>query len=482
MTYGTGKVIEYKYDELDRIQEICYNDNNGIAQSYKYVYTATGAVSSQTILSTETYRYDNSNWRDQITQIETNGVVTINFTYDDLGNPTTYSGYTLTWDGRRLMEISMTGGQFRYTFTYNDEGLRTSKTAGGYTHKYVWEGSTLVSESWGKHFVIYLYDESGSPIGMQYRDKTYDEGVFDTYYFEKNLQGDIIAVYNAAGNKLGSYTYDAWGNFTTSLENTASSTERRIVNTLNPFRYRGYYYDIETGLYYLQSRYYNPQWGRFLNADGYVNANGDLVGFNMYAYCSNNPVMYSDPFGESILLTVLISALAGAAIGAAIKYVPDVISEVKSDGFQVMDFINPIKQNWKEYTIAALKGGVNGAAFGLGLGLGTSVFTSGISLTASSLSIYFGVATAGSFVSGMGIYALETKVLEMDEYNTKEMWQQGLNMGLKGAMNFGMGWSLGSQGYQVNYTGIKGLAIRSYMKSTIVTPVSILLDGIFEVW
>ena len=131
-------------------------------------------------------------------------------------------------------------------------------------------------------------------------------------------------MYNADGEKIGSYTYDAWGNFTTSLENTASSTERRIVNTLNPFRYRGYYYDTETGLYYLQSRYYNPQWGRFLNADGYVNANGDLIGFNMYAYCSNNPVIYLDPSGEVIITAAVI---AGAAIGGAISLVSSIISE-----------------------------------------------------------------------------------------------------------------------------------------------------------
>ena len=211
----------------------------------------------------------------------------------------------------------MTGGQFRYTFTYNDEGLRTSKTAGGYTHKYVWEGSTLVSESWGNHLLIYLYDESGSPIGLQYRSTAYAEGVFDTYYFEKNLFGDITAVYNAAGSKLGSYTYDAWGNCTVSVEPNTTAADKRVVRNYNSFRYRGYYYDTETGLYYLQSRYYNPAWGRFLNADGYVNANGDLIGFNMYAYCSNNPVMNVDPTGKGILPDTLAAVLCTPIGGIA---------------------------------------------------------------------------------------------------------------------------------------------------------------------
>ena len=90
---------------------------------------------------------------------------------------------------------------------------------------------------------------------MQYRNKTYGTYTFDTYYFEKNLQGDIIAIYTENGTKIGSYTYDAWGNCTISTESGTTTIQKRIVRTLNPFRYRGYYYDTDTGLYYLQSRY-----------------------------------------------------------------------------------------------------------------------------------------------------------------------------------------------------------------------------------
>lgn len=102
---------------------------------------------------------------------------------------------------------------------------------------------------------------------MQYRTTSYAAHVFDTFYFEKNLQGDIIAVYNSNGEKIGSYTYDAWGNCTVSVVSGNTTLENNIVRTYNPFRYRGYYYDTETGLYYLQSRYYNPEWGRFLNSE-----------------------------------------------------------------------------------------------------------------------------------------------------------------------------------------------------------------------
>ena len=126
-----------------------------------------------------------------------------------------------------------------------------------------------------------------------------NSGTVKTYYYEKNLQGDIVGIMNEAGYKVVSYTYDAWGNPYSPVyayHSGVSATDRDNVE-LNPFRYRGYYYDGEMGYYYLQTRYYNPEWGRFLNADGYVNANGDILGYNMFAYCSNNPVMGYDPEG-----------------------------------------------------------------------------------------------------------------------------------------------------------------------------------------
>ena len=211
---------------LDRIQGICYNDHNGIAQSYNYAYTATGAIHS----------------------------------------------------------VEAAAGGRLYLYNYDSKGRLI-----GYTEC---DGDSALVQN------LYLYDESGAPIGLQYRTKSYAANVFDTFYFEKNLQGDIVAIYNASGEKIGSYTYDAWGNCTVTVVSENTTLEKNVVRSYNPFRYRGYYYDTETGLYYLQSRYYNPVWGRFLNADGYVNANGDLIGFNMYAYCSSNPVNYVDYSGE----------------------------------------------------------------------------------------------------------------------------------------------------------------------------------------
>ena len=135
--------------------------------------------------------------------------------------------------------------------------------------------------------------------------------------------GDIIAIYTETGKKIGSYTYDAWGNI---LRSVQISTGGRAANQVNPFRYRGYYYDTETGLYYLQSRYYNPQWGRFLNADGYVSTGTGLLGYNMYAYCNNNPVNRIDPTGRFswlILAAVLLFTPVG---GTALQIATSTIS------------------------------------------------------------------------------------------------------------------------------------------------------------
>ena len=144
----------------------------------------------------------------------------------------------------------------------------------------------LVCETNGTDTIWYTYDESGNPIGMELNGTQ--------YYYMKNVQGDVIAILDANGNKVVEYDYNAWG-YLRSTTGILAST----VGVKNPIRYRGYYYDVETGLYYLQSRYYDPQTGRFINADDtdYLGADGSFASYNLFAYCNNNPVNNSDPSG-----------------------------------------------------------------------------------------------------------------------------------------------------------------------------------------
>ena len=225
----------------------------------------------------------------------------------------------MTWtQGRRL--ATMSGNGQSLSFTYNADGIRTSKTVNGITHYYHLAGTQILSEEWTdanevQHLIIYHYDTNGQPVGMSYRNSTDYEGTYDSFLFVKNLQGDIIKVLDNEGELLVSYAYDAWGNPTsTTYSNSGAST----AVVYNPFRYRGYYYDSEIGLYYLNSRYYNPAACRFINADILVSTGAGVLGYNMFAYCNNNPVKNVDPTGESLLLTIAIGIIVAGAITGGI--------------------------------------------------------------------------------------------------------------------------------------------------------------------
>ena len=167
-------------------------------------------------------------------------------------------------------------------YIYNADGVRIGKS-GAKTATYTVCGTQILSESSGSNTTYYLYDESGSPVGLTYKGTT--------YYYRKNLQGDIINITDSTGAKVVTYTYNAWGKI-------ISMTGNMELAVNNPFRYRGYYYDEESGLYYLNSRYYDPQTGRFINADSYVSTGQGITGTNMFAYCANDPVNLIDEDGQ----------------------------------------------------------------------------------------------------------------------------------------------------------------------------------------
>ena len=313
-----GGVLKYSY-VYDNLNQLTRENNAYTSKTYVYTYDNAGNILTKktyayttgtlgSVQSTNTYTYGNSSWGDQLTAF--NG---ISFTYDALGNPLRYyngNSYTFTWQKGRQLSKTVNGG-VTTTYTYNADGIRTGKTVGGVTVEYVLNGATILAEKNGDNVIRYAYDAQGIPVGMTFN------GTF--YLFEKNNQGDVIALWTANGAKVASYVYDAWGNIIS--ESVMSS--HKTASDHNPFRYRGYYYDRETGFYYLQSRYYDPATGRFLNADSRINGNGDIAGYNMYAYCSNNPVMNRDDSGEGLLLMWLIigvSAVAGMVIGGLISY------------------------------------------------------------------------------------------------------------------------------------------------------------------
>ena len=308
---------QFAYDELNQLiraddlaknrTEVYTYDNGGNILSTTVYPLTWGSLSGVTATDTTTYTYGDSNWKDKLTAYGDTPI-----TYDAIGNPLTYRGYTLTWqNGRQL--ASMKFRTINIGFTYDVDGLRTSKTIPnvGLEHKYYYVGDRLQYETLGGSSSLwYFYDADGNPSGIRYKDNS---GTVNDYYFVCNWRGDVIQIYNASGTLVGSYTYDAWGRVT---ENATSADTENITET-NPIRYRGYYYDTETRLYYVNSRYYDPAVKRFLNSDDELLSaisTQTLTDKNYFAYCDNNPVVRVDSNGE--FWNYVVGAVVGGAIGA----------------------------------------------------------------------------------------------------------------------------------------------------------------------
>ena len=204
------------------------------------------------------------------------------------------------------------------------------------TFDYVWVDSKLIStvhtENNKTKTAKYIYNDFDEPVGMLLTDE--ETGVRRTYYYLKNAQGDITNIVSSSGSKMVEFTYDAWGKRTihyqadvTNPNNIIRWFEQITACALTPFGYRGYCYDMYTDLYYLQSRYYDPNTGRFINADdtNYLNATGTVLGCNLFAYCENDGVNNVDPKGNAA----------------------ETVLDVVGIGFSLYDFIK--KPSWVNF-------------------------------------------------------------------------------------------------------------------------------------
>ena len=222
-------------------------------------------------------------------------------------------GKYLSWDkGRQLTAFG------NITFTYNASGIRTSKTVGGTKHSYTLDGTKILKETWGDNTTIPLYSNEGDTCGIIYNG--------EPYYFIKNLQGDIISVTEKNGNTIAKYSYDAWGVCT-----IISDSSNCNIATVNSYRYRGYYYDTETKLYYIQTRYYDPAVGRFINADYMYFWDIDKSSFatNQFHYCNNDPINNVDRNGK-LIGKIIARAVVGAMYGALMQYITDVLENLSN--------------------------------------------------------------------------------------------------------------------------------------------------------
>ena len=218
-----------------------------------------------------------------------------NITYDEIGNPLTYrDGMTMTWAGRQLTSLTQNGKTASYR--YDADGLRLEKTANGVTTEYQYVNGQLLGEKRSNGVILrYTYDALGALSGIQY---TNGGGTWHNYIVRCTLSGDVDQIFSTSGKLVARYIYDTWGSTLSVTDASGKAiTDANHIANINPIRYRGYYFDAETGLYYLQSRYYDTSTRRFLNADTLLGANAGAA-YNLFAYCGNNPINLIDWSGE----------------------------------------------------------------------------------------------------------------------------------------------------------------------------------------
>ena len=329
-TFGSSsRSFDYTYDAAGNIQTVTTGGTNvpAAAASKTYTYDAQGQLATETnggasrayaydtvgnIRSVTTdgaviksFGYTNPSWPDLLTSVTANGT-TKDVLYEgqsqtsDLpssGNPITYyngKDYTFTWTkGRQLASATVDGKQVSYA--YDMAGVRSSKQVGDTTYTYTTLSGKVMRQTWGDNNALeFVYDDGNQPFAVIYKHGQTTE----LYYYVLNAQGDVSAILDSSGKLAASYDYDAWGNCTVYDSSAKVLTDPTSIANLNPLRYRGYYYDAETGFYYLQSRYYDFANCRFINADAYATTNaGSFLSCNMFAYCENNPINRVDPDG-----------------------------------------------------------------------------------------------------------------------------------------------------------------------------------------
>ena len=388
---------EYGYDAQGQL----VSEKNGSGTTFGYAYDTAGNIRSITKDGTVTksFGYTNPSWPDLLTSVTANGT-TKDVLYEgqsqtsDLpssGNPITYyngKDYTFTWTkGRQLASATVDGKQVSYT--YDMSGVRSGKqvytTSNQRTTTYTYTtlSGKVMRQQWetrnsddtvyqAMQSLEFVYDDGNQPFAMIYNDGS----TSTLYYYVLNAQGDVIALLNANGTLAASYNYGAWGNYSVHGADGKKTTDATFIGHINPLRYRGYYYDRETRLYYLQSRYYDFANCRFINADTYLSTGQGMLGHNMFTYCGNNPVNYCDSSGRFFF------TLLGAVIGAAVGYIDAYIAGE-----------DPIK--------GAIAGGVSGAIAGAGVDIGV-IITASTGGIGAGLAAAVIIGAAGGFV-GTGI-------------------------------------------------------------------------------
>ena len=291
-------MIKYSYDN---ISQLIREENEVTGEVIDYSYDTGGNILSKTVTKngvSKVYSYDygDANWKDKLTAFDGQTI-----SYDAIGNPLSMGTKGFTWEqGRKLASFTDTAKGIGANYKYDENGIRKSKyvveSNKSVTKEYITSNGEVVAEKvttnlynsdneltgTSTEVVSYTRGADGKLVSMTKTDMSTNNST--TYYYITNIQGDVEAIVDSDGNEVVRYSYDAYGRVT-----GITGSLKDSLGEMNPFRYRSYYFDSESGFYYLQSRYYSPLMGRFINGDDRLVDNG-----NMFAYCGNNPVINVD--------------------------------------------------------------------------------------------------------------------------------------------------------------------------------------------
>ena len=281
---GLGQLIRTDDETAQRTTAYAYDSRGNMLSRQNYAYISPETEINGVPLNTVSFAYDNSAWADQLTSFGGKAIA-----YDVSGNPLSWDGWSYVWRGGELASVSKNGVSAVYR--YNAQGVRTQKTVNGTTTYFTLADGVLTHQASGSDEWHFYYDSEGAPVGFSCNGAH--------YAYITNLQGDVLYLVDSSGAIAAQYQYDEWGKITAVLNSSGTdvSADASHIANLNPLRYRGYYYDAETGLYYLQSRYYNPEWCRFISADHFLYTSEGVFSGNLYIYCRNTPVMMKDDAG-----------------------------------------------------------------------------------------------------------------------------------------------------------------------------------------
>ncbi len=296
----SNSITTYAYDGLNRlVRETIDND------VYEYAYNEYGHMTSVTKNGelVHNFTFGVSAWKDLLATVDGDSL-----TYNMVGTPKTYNGYTFTWQ-RNNQLTGISGDETNITYTYDAQGKRIRQVVNGLTLDYVYSGDILMRQTDGTNVLDFAYDASGTIIGFKYNGTP--------YFYVKNPQGDVVAILDAEGNNVANYSYDSYGNLL-SYSGTMAS--------INPIRYRSYYQDPETGWYYLKTRYYNPEWRRFISPDSVFVAGDDIInGTNMFTYCNDNPVKYVDSEGTDAKENLIGNLIRAGSKAVSLTIIPETV-------------------------------------------------------------------------------------------------------------------------------------------------------------